>query len=274
MKSILRAVSLLVALAIPAGALAAEPEKVVVRNRLYGSDGKFEASVGAGFTLVDYLTSHTNLQAGLTYNLTEQFALELGGGYALSSRTGVADKAAQTMVEKLPSAKVNDFEDLWRMSWNATGAVRWSPIYGKINIAAELPVHFQGYLLAGAGVGGMTRDSLVYCIGAAPSRPAATCLVDGGGTPNLTPLHDAATKPLFVGGAGMRFFLNQSFGLRLEVRDVAFRDSYRVNIDRKVAEADLGAVDGGDAVAKTGDKAASPGFTHLVFVQVGATFSF
>jgi outer membrane beta-barrel protein len=283
MKSIVRAVSLLLALALPTGALAAEPEKVVVRNRLYTSDGKFEASLNAGFTVVNYLTQHQNLQLGLGYNFTEQLAVELGGGYALSSHTRVADDASKGVVldNPIPNGipqKVDDFEDLWRMTWSATGALRWTPIYGKLNIAAELPVHFQAYLLAGAGVGGMQRDSLVYCIGRVPDgrRSAASCLADPGpeDTVNLTPLRDTALKPLILGGAGMRFFLNRDFGLRIEVRDVAFPDSYRIGIDRVAAEGDVAASQGGGKAAKTGEPASSPGFTHLVFVQVGATFSF
>ncbi len=268
----------LLALAWPGSLRAAEPEKVVVRNRQFAVDGKLEGNLGVGLTVVNYLTDHTNLSGSLAYNFTEQLALEVGGGYALSRHTNVADAAAHEVVTADPSVqqkKVNDFSDLWQMGWSATGALRWAPIYGKLNIAAELPVHFQFYLLAGGGAGGMSRDSLVYCIGSPVNRKSATCSPsESGAADNLTPLHSSAIKPLAMAGAGLRFFINKWSGLRLEVRDVAFPDSYRVDILRVDSEKDVGAASGGDASATAGRQADSPGFTHLVFFQIGASFLF
>jgi outer membrane beta-barrel protein len=281
MISILRALTLLAVgvVLFPATAFSAEPEKVVVRNRLFTNDGKLEVNAAAGFSMVNYLTSHTNLTASLGYNLTEQWAVELGGGYAISGQTNVAEAASNEVVQSNPASQqktVDDFEDLWQMTWNVTALARWSPIYGKINVAAELPVHFNAYLLAGGGVGGMERDSLVYCIGAVDDahRKQATCLPDGSGDYPLTPLHDSQIKPVFVGGAGLRFFVTQWAGLRLEVRDMVFPDGYRVNISRAAAEKDLAAGDGGDAAATQGQAATSPGLSHLVMFNVGATFTF
>jgi outer membrane beta-barrel protein len=132
------------------------------------------------------------------------------------------------------------------MTWNATAALRWAPIYGKLSVVGELPVHFKAFVLAGAGAGGMKRDSVVSFTDSA-----------------FTPLHESATKPLFVGGVGMHFFLTQWAGLRIEVRDVAFPDSYRERIILQPSE----------GAASEGKPAGSPGLTNLVFVQVGAVFS-
>jgi outer membrane beta-barrel protein len=271
-------VVLALAAAAAAPALAAEPERVVVRNRKFTVAGKFEVSAGGGATLVNYLTSHENLQASFGYNFAETLALELSGGWAFSSQTNVADAVSSEVVRADPNStqkQVDDFEDLWRMTWNATGAVRWAPLYGKVNVAAELPIHFQAFLLAGAGAGGMVRDSLVYCIGQPLSRSSATCSANPGNGPNaLKALHDAKVKPLFTGGFGLRFFVVDRVGLKVEIRDVAFPDSFREKITRALAELDSGARDGGDAAATQGQPAASPGITHLVFAQVGVTFQF
>jgi outer membrane beta-barrel protein len=279
MNRLLRAASALALLALAAAAQAAEPERVVVRNRQFATDGHFEGTVAAGTTIVNYLTDHTNLTGSLAYNLTEQFAFELSGGYALSRHTNVAEAAATEVVTADPTTqqkRVDDFSDLWQLGWSATGALRWAPIYGKLNIAAELPVHFQFYLLAGGGAGGMTRDSLVYCIGNVDptKRKSATCNPGDPNPYNLAPLHSSAVKPLILGGVGMRFFLTKWAGLRLEVRDLAFPDSYRVGITRADSEHDTGALNGGEAAATQGRQADSPGFTHLVFVQLGASFLF
>lgn len=284
MKSISRLVFLALAVAMfaPVKADAAEAEKVekvVVRNRKFTTDGRFEASANVGFTMVNFLTNHTNLTGTVAYNITETLALQLGGGYAISGYTSVAEAASTEVVRSDPGSNmtiVDDFTDAWRMTWNTDLTVRWAPIYGKINVAAELPIHFQAYLLAGAGVGGMERDSLNYCIGNPNTRRQAVCNVrdpsqhDPGN--RLEPLRSSAVKPMFVGGGGLRFFVLDWLGLKLEVRDVAFADSYREEIVRADAERDAGAKDGG--TPSYGREAASPGITHLVFFNVGATFLF
>lgn len=277
MKLIARALAfvLVAASVAPLGADAAEPEKVVVRNRKFTSDGKFEVSANVAFNLAAYLTDHTNLVLDVAYNITENWAVQVAGGYALSRHTNVAQTASDTVIKPKPSAtaEVDDFEDLWQMSWNATGALRWTPIYGKLNIAAELPVHFQMYLLLGGGAGGMFRDSLVYCIGARAETGTVTCSAKPEGT-ELQALHASAVKPIILGGLGMKFFANDWAGLRIEVRDMAFPDSYRVNINRVNAQADTAAREKGEDGASVGEQASNAGLTHLVFFQIGAVFAF
>lgn len=283
MKSLSRALALLVLAAIlaPLDASAAEPERVVVRNRKFTADGKLEAAANVSFGLVSYLTSHTNFTASLSYNVVETLALQLEGGWAYSKQTNVARAASQTMIRDMPDADstntIDDFADLWQMQWNVTGAVRWAPLYGKINIAAELPVHFQVYLLLGGGAGGFSRDSLVYCMGDRNpgSAEAASCAAQPDASHNeLKALRDEAIKPVILAGFGFRFFVTQWAGLKVEVRDMAFPDSYRVGINRYAAENDSAAIEGGDAKAVSGKHAGSPGFTNLVFAQVGAVFTF
>ena len=65
-------------------------ERVVVRNRLYGVSGKWEVGPSVGFTVVNRLTDHINFNLDAAYNLSDQWALELRGGYALSNHTGLA----------------------------------------------------------------------------------------------------------------------------------------------------------------------------------------
>ncbi len=258
-------------------AAAAEPERAAVRNRLYSTAGKLELSASAGLTPVDFLTDHKSLELGLAYNLSEQLALELDAGYAFSGHTAVARAASAQLAATDPAkggSSSDDFSDLWQMTWNAELTLRWAPIYGKISLAAEVPVHFQAYLLGGAGVGRFAKDSLVYCIGTPATRQLATCDAGtaGQGPDALTPLHETAVKPLATFGGGFRFFVNRWAGLRLEVRDIVFPDSYRVSIDRAAAEADQAALAG--AAPSQGQSAPRPGFTHLVFARVGAVFTF
>ncbi|MGC4114165.1 MAG: outer membrane beta-barrel domain-containing protein [Myxococcales bacterium] len=236
------------------------------------SDGKFEASINVGLNLATYLTDHTNFNASVGYNLTENWAIELGGGYAYSRHTSVADVASNTIVKENPltaSKEVDDFSDLWQMTWSATAAVRWTPIYGKLNLAAELPLHFQFYLTLGGGAGGMKRDSLVYCIG---NRPTGSVSCGNREDDELRPLHEEEIKPIILGGFGFKFFILQWLGLRVEVRDEMFPDSFREKINRAAAEGDSSANEGSATV--TGTPSTSPGFTHLVFANVGIVFTF
>src|SRR5205814_5744149 len=143
--------------------------------------------------------------------------------------------------------------DAWQMRGNALAGLRWQPIYGKISLLAELPVHFQAYLSANVGAGSFHRQSLVYCR-ALLSRDDGTC---------SQWLTEDRIAGMASGALGIRFFSSQQGSLRFEVRDYAFRDAYLINIDRKMAEA-------GSA---TGDQAPA-GITHLVLFDVGYAFIF
>ena len=58
------------------------------------------------------------------------------------------------------------------MKANGAIGVRWMPIYGKIGLLAELPVHFQFYLWGGGGAGTFRRESIIYCERGEPRRRA------------------------------------------------------------------------------------------------------
>src|SRR6185503_5188415 len=106
----------------------------------------------------------------------------------------------------------------------AAGA-RWAPIYGKLNLFADLPVHFQAYLGAGGGVAGMERTSVTYCLAPSTTDQAGNPLCD-------QPLDEKRVSPLAQFGGGLRFFLGQHAALRLEARDYTFPDKFQINIDR------------------------------------------
>ena len=122
-------------------------ERVVVRNRLYRVAGRFEISPTIGFSLVDRLTSHINLTLGLGYHFSDSWALELRAGYAFSGHTSLADQVAADFLQKNIQL-VDDLSSLWEMKGSAVLGVRWSPIYGKISLLAEVPVlRTRGHLL-------------------------------------------------------------------------------------------------------------------------------
>jgi outer membrane beta-barrel protein len=260
MRSRLRFLALLT-LASASTALAQESlEKVVVRNRLYTPGGHFEAGVGVGFTLVNELVDHTNFTLNLSYNLSEAFAIEVRGGYAYSHHTSLADQISTDLLANQPHAGtagwpnvVDDMANLWEMKLNVLGGLRWSPIYGKISLLAEVPVHFQSYLWLGGGAGQFNRRSVVDC----QQLSGTTCGA-----------WETETRWTWIASAafGLRFFLGGYTGhsIHLEVRDLLWPDYYLVNIDRSIA----------GQGSPSGVPASSPGVTNLLLLDVGYSFVF
>ncbi|HEY8206164.1 MAG TPA: outer membrane beta-barrel domain-containing protein [Myxococcaceae bacterium] len=231
-------------------------ERVVVRNRLFDVGGRLELSPSVGVMMMTRLTDHYTLSGDVTFNLFHTLAVEGRATVAYSRQTGLARRIAQQFLERDPTLgieRADDLSDAWEMRGNALAGLRWAPIYGKISLLAELPVHFQAYLSANVGAGSFHRQSLVYCR-ALLSRDEGTC---------SDWLTESRIAGMASGALGIRFFTSQRGALRFEVRDYAFQDTYLVNIDRIVAES--GGV--------TGERARA-GITHLVLFDVGYAFIF
>jgi outer membrane beta-barrel protein len=218
-------------------------ESVVVRNRLYEPKGRFELGLQVGLTLSNRLTYHCNPNLDLSFNLSQVFALELQAGYAFSDRTDFAKKVVDEVNGRGPR-HWDDLPGLWRLNANAILGVAWGPIYGKISLLSELPVHFQAYLWLGGGAAGLTRESVVDCDG------AGMCAVD------------SRIGPVLSAAFGLRFYATEHLGLRVELRDYGFLDSYREGIDASAP------------VGETGTAVANPGITQVVVVNFGAQFLF
>lgn len=237
-------------------------EQTVVKNRLYTMKGRFEGTVTVGFTLINRLTEHYNFNGALGYNVSDTIAFELRGGYALSNQTGLARQVGSHLLGRDPTKEVkitSDLSGLWEMEANGVLGIRWAPLYGKISLMAELPVHFQAYLWGGGGGGTFHRQSLVYCQGGVSSPRSSDDVQCGNGY-----LTDDKATWLASAAFGMRFFTHQGGALKVEVRDYIFPDSYLVDIDRSVAER------GG----QTGSPSTNPGLTNLVMVDIGYTLFF
>ncbi len=203
-------------------------DKVVVRNRQFRTAGSLEVSPFVGFAVTNRLTSLTNFQLGVAYNFSEVLALEARGGYALSDFTDVGLQAREKLfaTDPLGSLPLDEYSDLWRVEWQALLMPRWTPIYGKLNLVTEVPIHFQAYLTAGGGAVGLMQESVAYCQNGG-SSDRSQC----GGY-----LQENQTTWAVAGGAGFRFFLNETFMVRMELFDIAYPDSYRKGINRIQAE--------------------------------------
>ncbi|WP_373048453.1 outer membrane beta-barrel domain-containing protein [Vulgatibacter sp.] len=241
-------------------------ERVVVRNRKHTTWQKFEVTPTVGFTLTNRLTSHTNFQLGLAYNFSEAWALELRPGFALGSITDVGDQARPKIYENDPFAsgntnlKVDDFQDMWTMEWQALLMPRWTPIYGKLNLVTELPIHFQAYLTAGGGAVGLKRESIAYCQNGATDSGSRGAECRGY-------LEESKATWAASAGGGFRFFISDAVLLRLEMFDIVHPDEYRTGIVLQEAEREQ---PGADPQAGKLEQ----GITNVLMFNVGASVVF
>lgn len=113
-----------------------------VQKKLYLKKRRFE--------LAPYLGTSVNDPYYFKYNLAVRGAYYLADTLALSSRF--------SLIQTMPSEDVRiakgTFHSLIYFSvpnWSAMGDAEWSPIYGKVAIFNSI-LHFDGYLLGGAGV--------------------------------------------------------------------------------------------------------------------------
>lgn len=229
-------------------------EEVAVRNRLYTAGHRWEVGGHFGFVLLSRLTEHFNLNASVAYNFHDWLGVELRGGYAISQHTTLARQIRNDFATNPSISQASDLSDLWEMRANAVAGLRFQPVYGKINLMAELPVHFQLYAWAGAGAGLFRFESLTIC----PNK-------SGDGT--CAGYYTAQQfSPLVSLALGFRFFLNEHHGFKLELRDYSFLDSYYINVKR---------ADSSPSIPTAGGSLSpDAGITSLVMLDLGYSFMF
>jgi outer membrane beta-barrel protein len=256
-----KALIVLLLAAVPATSFAADEtlvEKSVVRNRLFSVGGRFELGLNVGFSVLSELTDHYVFDLQASYNLTDWFAIELLAGYAYSQHTSLADDV-QSKFDMNNAKTADDLANLWEMTLNGLIGVRFQPIYGKIGLFAEYPLHFQFYIAAGAGAAWLQRTSVVIC-NHRTSGTSGTC-----------DQFYQESKPSFVADAalGMRFFvpvIGNHHSLRVEFRGFLWPDSYYVGVNR------ANALNPNDPTG--GGTLKQDGVTFLPQVHVGYAYMF
>jgi outer membrane beta-barrel protein len=235
---------------------AALVEKVAVRNKLFSVAGRWELGANAGLSLLSRLTDHYNFNVSVARNFAEWLGLELRGGYAYSRHTSLADQIAADFAAQPTSsiATANELSDLWQMTANATVGLRFQPIYGKLGLMAELPVHFQLYVWLGGGFGLFHRESLTVCTQFSGTRECSAWRTED------------KPGPLISGAVGFRFFIAGKHSVKAEIRDYSYLDSYYINVQRSSANANN----------PTGGGTLSPnaGISNLVQFDLGYSFLF
>jgi outer membrane beta-barrel protein len=296
---------MVISIASSVTARAAEVENEAVRNREFTVEKRVEVGANFGLTILNMLTSHIDASADVAYNFTEAWALVLGGGYAFGSHTSVANDVFREVGSKDPVppcptptppgcvggsgalSNAADFANLWMMQEHAELNLRWSPIYGKLNLAGELPVHFQVFITAGGGAADFQFYSPVFCLQRGmvfdPDDPnnndtftetssQAQIQKSLSDTTNNTgakiqgcvfPLSENTWKPVINFGGGLRVFITKNIAIKLEFRDYIFPDQYFININRT-------AIGGGALQGQPGFDPSFPATPNLSPSQVNA----
>jgi outer membrane beta-barrel protein len=182
----------------------------------------------------------------LMQSVNDRFTLHTGGGisglfhfrenFALQATVGGLwgrDTPMTREIREKESLKP-ELVQLVQHTWFLTGDLQWSPIYGKVSLADLILGQFSAYVSIGGGImGNRLRNQF---------KPKLMPWNNGFWEEAFDPLYDdpvSTNKQLaplrFIGvpqvtatlGAGIRFYLTEWLGFRLEVRD--YIQANRVN---------------------------------------------
>jgi outer membrane beta-barrel protein len=122
------------------------------------------------------------------YHLTEHWALELSFEYFLRFETSLRQHLEQNDAQL--RARIRDSQE-----FRADLGLAWSPVYGKIAAAGGV-LHFDGYLVAGAGLVRIAEEKELDL--------------------------PAASRPDFLLGAGLKLFFGRRWVVRFEYRQYLY----------------------------------------------------
>ena len=190
----------------------------VVQRKLYPMAGRWEAGASFAVALNTALVDQLGGTVSLAYHPDEWLDV---AGELLINRTGLSTLAHNIRGDLRPRSAGqtgDEFRNDNQLRAGAFGIARLAPIYGKFNLASELRVHFQAFLLAGAGAASVHRESVNLC--ADPGTGACQSFQQSD-----------SLNPVGILGGGFRFYVNQRWSMRAEVRTHLFRSSYKTAND-------------------------------------------
>ena len=186
----------------------------VVQRKLYSMTGRWEAGASFGVAMNTALVDQLGGLLSVSYHPNEWF--DIGGEVLLNhaSLSSLAHNARADLRPRTAGQVGDEMSNDNQLRAGAFAVARIAPIYGKFNLASELRVHFQAYLLGGAGAAQVHRESVNLC-------------ADPGTGPCQTFQQSDAVSGVGLVGGGFRFYFNQSWSVRTEVRGYLFRSSYK-----------------------------------------------
>jgi outer membrane beta-barrel protein len=203
----------------------APPIPAGVQGKKYGMTNRWEVGATFAAAVNTPLIDQVGAIVSVTYHPNEwsDFGVDV-----LANSTSLSSVSNQIRAGLPPRSNVlngqpNRGDEISSGDQLRQGALvvgRIAPIYGKLNLASELAVHFQAFLLGGVGAGAFRHESLNLCAspGTSPCAPG-----DFQTTSSVRLLGEAA--------AGMRFYLGQRWSVRGEFRGFVFHGTYAKDTD-------------------------------------------
>jgi len=219
----------ILAAALGLAALSARAEEViygpdgaptVVQRKLHTMTGRMEVGAAFDISMNTALVDQFGALVTATYHPNEWLDF---GPEVVFHRTRLSTLARNVRVDLRARTSIpprDEFANDNQLRFAGFLAARLAPIYGKFNLASELSVHFQAFLLAGAGVGAVHRESINLC----QDPGTDVCNADRYQASD-------AVKGIGEVGGGFRFYFGQHWSLRTEVRAYLFPSSYKTGND-------------------------------------------
>jgi len=183
-----------------------EYEIRVVRPRYFNKVRRFE--LGAQLTTVmNESFIYTYLATGvMTYHFSNMLAIEGAASIGFS-----ADKEEKRVLFEEYVIKTQ----IIRTFYSFSGAIQYTPIYGKWQLPSGRLVYFDTYLTAGGGMTGIDWRYSDFCF--------STAEFDAGGnrTGNdaALPADQVVPYPTFIVGLGQRYFMRQDLAVKWDLRN-------------------------------------------------------
>jgi outer membrane beta-barrel protein len=181
--------------ALPGTVLAQTSDGPVVRPQKFTSAEKIEIGLLVGYVSNDPYNRIIVPGGVASYHFGDTSAIEVHGGYGIYTNKQLLGQVRQKIAR--------DPDVVSRPTFFVTGNYVWSPIYGKLNAFGELVLHYDMYVLGGAGI---VSDEIETNTSGSPSVKTVQS--------KIFPVTDF--------GLGQHFFLSKKTALRVEIRPYIF----------------------------------------------------
>lgn len=191
-----------------------------VSDRRGALSQKWELGASFATTLAPNFTHNQAFSIFGAYNFNQYFALEVRGTYSVTGLSAQARQLRDTFAANTAVRTIDELSGLWQMQGSVAAAVRFSPLYGKLNLGGILPLTFQVSLWAGGGAAFLNRESTFVC----------TTAIQGGGCADYWRISKVSAS--FVAALGMRFFFERRHAVSFAIRVHGYGDNFYTDIVR------------------------------------------
>jgi len=179
-------------------AVTVEPPTVV--RPLYTMKNRIDIGLLGGSSVSDHMVAHIGGALTADYHLNEFLSI----GLFAAAGDSRLNTLAQTITSETSATGGDDLAGAGRPTWTGQLGARFTPLYGKFNLASEYSMHFHFYVMGGIGAAQVKSMSI------------------------LTQNDDRRPEVGLAGniGLGLRLWMNRTLSLRVEARQLLFGESY------------------------------------------------